>query len=77
MVTQPAVRTRSRSLGIPSGVCSDMDVLLISASGSWDGQIADAHLPVGHEATRGSAASPSEPGFRVPLATALAADMGV
>jgi hypothetical protein len=54
-----------------------MQVPLMSPLGSWGWQIARVHLPVGHEAARGNAASPSMPVSCITPAVFFAADMGV
>ncbi len=56
-----------------------MRMIMVSscAVGSWGGRIADRHSPVGPEATRGSAASPSLPRRGVHPAGVAAADVGV
>jgi hypothetical protein len=47
------------------------------ATESWGWQIAVVHLPVGHEAASGNAASPSRPICWVSPALAFTVDMGV
>ncbi len=47
------------------------------ATGSWGWRIAVVHLPVGHEAASGNAASPSRPICWVSPALAFTVDMGV
>ncbi len=77
MVALPTTPMLYLLMGGPSGMSLDVNESLLSASGSWGGQIADGHLPVGHEAARGNAASPSGPDPWDPPAMAFAADMGV
>ncbi len=61
------------AIGIFSQACG----LLPPSLGSWGRQIAQVHLPVGHEAASGNAASPSVSEPCPAPAVFLAADMGV
>ncbi len=58
-------------------ISSEVHQMLTPTLGGWGWQIANVHLPVGHEAARGNAASPSMQNSCDAPAVFFAVDMGV
>ncbi len=69
--------TRPLLVGILLAATSRGYISLPLEMGSWGRQLAFAHLPLGHEAARGSAAPPSRPMCWAPPAAVSSVDMGV